>query len=88
VTQTDVLAPLQVVVSFPDFPRRSPRFIGLNPVDLIDYRTIPILIVEGNNVASVSSSPRFIGLNPVDLIDYRTIPILIVEGNNACCISK
>lgn len=51
--QVDLLSPLQVRVRFPPIPRRPPTFNGGDPVDLIDYRTIPILIVEGNTTASV-----------------------------------
>lgn len=51
--RVDVLSPLQVGVEFPQIPRRTPSFIGGDPVDLIDYRTVPVLIVEGNSTASV-----------------------------------
>ena len=49
-------SPLEVAVKFSSMARPEPRFINGNPADLIDLRTIPVLIVEGTTRASVSSS--------------------------------
>ena len=46
--------PLQVRASFSTLPRRSVSYIGGDPVDLLDYRTIPVIIPDGNTTASVS----------------------------------
>lgn len=50
----DLLTPLQVMVNFTTITRRPTSFNGGDPVNLIDYRTIPILTVEGNVSISVS----------------------------------
>lgn len=52
--QVDLLSPLRVRVSFPPIIRRQAVFMDANPTDLIDYRDIPILFVEGNDTVSVS----------------------------------
>lgn len=58
--QVDLVSPLQVQVHFFPIERRPPSFNGGNPVDLIDYRTIPVLIVEGTTQTSVSGQ-GFVG---------------------------
>ena len=53
-TDMDLLAPLQVRVEFLPIERPTSSFDGGDPVSLIDYRTIPIFLPEGETVASVS----------------------------------
>ena len=50
----DLLTPFEVEVDFQPIERSPPTFSDGNPVNLIDYRTIPIMIIGGNTTASVS----------------------------------
>ena len=50
----DLRLPLQVRISFSSIPRRTLTYNGGDPVDLIDYRTIPVILQDGNDTASVN----------------------------------
>ena len=54
--QVDLLSPLEVRAEFQSLPRRPVSYVAGDPVDLIDYRSIPIITTEGNSVASVSET--------------------------------
>lgn len=45
--------PLQVRASFSALQRRPVSYDGGDPVDLLDYRTIPVIIQDGIDTASV-----------------------------------
>ena len=58
--QVDLLSPLEIGVSFQAIARRrTTSFVDGDLVDLIDYRNIPVLIVNGNDSISVSDSQLF-----------------------------
>ena len=54
--QVDLVSPLEVSVGFPPIARPTPTYIGGDPVRLVDYRDVPVLIVEGNTSISVSTT--------------------------------
>ena len=94
--QVDFLLPLVVSARFQPIPRVPPVYVGGDPVDLIDYRTVPVFNVGGNTSTAVSidspspspspSPPVYVG--PVDLIDYRTVPVFNVGGNTSTAVSS
>ena len=50
--------PLQVGVAFSPLPRRPVNYVGGDPQDLLDYRTIPVIRLEGTDTLSVSARTK------------------------------